>query len=89
MCVGILPIAEAGLLRGQRVTSYAFSRGHDNLGRLRELGCCPTSWPIEVSKRIISCSGPAQSTEVAMLLLKSLVDADTAREVSILMAGSE
>lgn len=89
MCVGVLPVAEAGLLQGEKATSYAFSRRHDNLGRLRELGCMPTPGPLEVSNRIISCSGPAQSIEVAMLLLKSLVGAEPAREVSMLMAGTE
>jgi 4-methyl-5(b-hydroxyethyl)-thiazole monophosphate biosynthesis len=89
MCVGILPIAEAGLLQGQQATSYAFSRHHDNLGRLRELGCNPTLGPIEVSNRIISCSGPAQSIEVAMLLLRSLVGADATREVAMFMTGTE
>ncbi|MDX2496112.1 MAG: DJ-1/PfpI family protein [Desulfuromusa sp.] len=43
MCVGVLPIAEAGLLQGEKATSYAFSRKHDNLGRIRELGGIPTS----------------------------------------------
>jgi protein deglycase len=89
MCVGVLPIAEAGLLQGQHATSYAFSRNHDNLGRLRELGCLPTPGPLAVANRIISCSGPAQSIEVAMLLLKSLVGADAAREVALLMAGTK
>jgi protein deglycase len=88
MCVGVLPVAEAGLLHGEKATIYAFSRRHDNLGRLRELGCIPTPGPIEVSNRIISCSGPAQSIEVAMLLLKNLVGANAAREVSMLMAGT-
>lgn len=89
MCVGVLPVAETGLLQGEKATSYAFSRRHDNLGRLRELGCMPTPGPLEVSNRIISCSGPSQSIEVALLLLQSLVGADAAREVAKLMAGTE
>jgi len=88
MCVGVLPVAEAGLLEGGEATSYAFSRNHDNLGRLRELGCNPTSGPIVVSNRIISCSGPAQSIDVAMLLLENLVGIDKAREVARFMAGT-
>ena len=58
MCVGVLPVAETGLLQREKATSFAFSRRHDNLGRLRELGCIPTPGPIKVSNRIISCSGP-------------------------------
>lgn len=89
MCVGVLPVAEAGLLKGEKATTYAFSRRHDNLGQLRELGCTPTSGPLEVSNRIISCSGPAQAIDVALLLLKILVGAETAREVAMFMAGTE
>lgn len=37
-CVGILPVAEAGLLKGKRATSYPHSRNYDNLRRLRGLG---------------------------------------------------
>jgi Putative intracellular protease/amidase len=89
MCVGILPIAEAGLLKGEEATSYAFSQSHDNLGRLRELGCNPSPGPIVMSNRIISCSGPAHSIEVAMMLLKNLVGADEAKQVARFMAGTD
>lgn len=88
MCVGILPIAESGLLEGGKVTSYAFSRNHDNLGRLRELCCKSTPGPIEVWNHIISCSGPAQSMDVAMLLLESLIGIDEAREIAMFRAGT-
>ncbi|UWG97616.1 MAG: DJ-1/PfpI family protein [Candidatus Dehalobacter alkaniphilus] len=88
MCVGILPIAESGLLEGGEATSYAFSRSHDNLGRLRELGCKSTSGPIVVWNRIISCSGPAYSVDVASLLLASLVGIDEAKEIALFMAGT-
>ncbi len=45
MCVWVLPVAEAGLLRGKRATTYPFSRNHDNPGRLCELGYTPDRWP--------------------------------------------
>ncbi|MBP2661499.1 MAG: protease [Firmicutes bacterium] len=89
MCVGILPIAEADLLIGEEATSYAFSRNHDNLGRLHELGCRPTPGPIVMSNRIISCSGPAQSIDVAMMLLESLIGVDQTKEVARFMAGTD
>lgn len=87
MCVGVLPVAEAGLLQGEKATSYAFSRNHDNLGRIQELGGIPTSGPVEFSNRIISCAGPTQSLQVAKLLLKSVVGADKAEEVFRFMDG--
>lgn len=81
MCVGVLPVAEAGLLRGGTATTYPHSRYHDNPGRLRELGCRPTPGPVEVWNRIISCAGPAESLEVAYRLLESLIGPEAVAQV--------
>jgi protein deglycase len=81
MCVGVLPVAEAGLLKGKRAATYPHSRNHDNFGRLRDLGCIPTHGPIEVDNRIISCAGPAQSFDVALLLLEAIIGFEGASEV--------
>ena len=75
-CVGILPVAEAGLLKGKRATTYPRSRNHDNFGRLRELGAIVVDEAIVVDDRIISCEGPAQAIEVALRLLDSLIGAE-------------
>lgn len=88
MCVGVLPVAEAGLLCGEKATSYGFSRNHDNLRRIQELGGIPAPGPIEISNRIISCAGPAQSIQVAQLLLKSVIGAVNAEEVYRFMEGT-
>jgi 4-methyl-5(b-hydroxyethyl)-thiazole monophosphate biosynthesis len=89
MCVGILPVAEAGLLQGKTATTYFLSRHHNHAERLRALGCTPTQGPIEVCDRIISCSGPAQSVDVALLLLESLIGPKAVREVRRLMVGMD
>ena len=82
MCVGILPIAEAGLLKGGRATTYSFSSRHDNRGRLAELGCAPADEPVIDWNGIISCSGPAYSEQVMQLFLEKLVGPDAAAEVA-------
>lgn len=54
LCVGILPVAECGLLEKTRATTYPHSR-HDNLAQLRANGALPTDEPVVVDNRIISC----------------------------------
>lgn len=81
MCVGVIPVAEAGLLEGGTATTYALSSRHDNRERLRELGCTPSDEPVVEWDNIISCSGPAYSEHVACLLLEKLVGAEVADEV--------
>ncbi len=41
MCVGSLPVAKSGILRGKRATTYLASKRHDNLQILRDCGAIP------------------------------------------------
>lgn len=86
-CVGVLPVAEAGLLEGKKATSYPFSRNHDNLGRLKELGACVVDGPVVVDDRIISCAGPASSLDVAWKLLEGILGVEHGSEVKRLMCA--
>ena len=85
MCVGVLPIADAGLLRGRRATTYSLSRFHDNVGRLERAGAIYTGRRTETDSRIISCAGPASSVEVALELVRLLTGDENASEVRRLM----
>jgi 4-methyl-5(b-hydroxyethyl)-thiazole monophosphate biosynthesis len=81
MCVGILPIADAGLLRGKEATTYPHSRNHDNIGKLEEAGARVVKKHVVMDDRIISCDGPGSSLEVAFLLMESLIGPEMTQEV--------
>ena len=81
MCVGILPIAKAGLLKGKRATTYPFSKKHDNPRYLREYGCQYSGKSIEIDDRIISCAGPSQSLHVVMIMLEMLLGSEETRKI--------
>jgi len=81
MCVGILPIAAAGLLKGKKATTYPYSRNHDNVRRLKEGGAIATNKHVVIDDRIISCDGPGSSLDVAFLLMECLMGIETAQEV--------
>ncbi len=81
MCVGILPIADAGLLKGKQATTYPYSQNHNNIARLKNNGAIVVDEPVVVDDRIISCGGPGSSLEVAFLLMKCLMGSETTQEV--------
>lgn len=87
MCVGVLPVAQAGLLEGKEATTYEFSRFHDNFGQLQASGCNPVHESVVVSERIISCSGPAYAQDVVMILLGHLIGTEGAQEIARYRAG--
>jgi 4-methyl-5(b-hydroxyethyl)-thiazole monophosphate biosynthesis len=81
MCVGILPIADAGLLGGKMAVTYPYSRNHDNIGRLKGCGAIIRSERVVMDDRIISCAGPGSSLDVAFLLMECLLGPEAAGEV--------
>jgi 4-methyl-5(b-hydroxyethyl)-thiazole monophosphate biosynthesis len=81
MCVGILPIANAGLLNGKKANTYPYSRNHDNINRLKNNGVKVVKDQVVIDDRIISCSGPGSSLDVAFLLMECLLGSKTAQEV--------
>jgi 4-methyl-5(b-hydroxyethyl)-thiazole monophosphate biosynthesis len=81
MCVGILPIANAGLLKGKQATTYPYSQNHDNMARLKNNGAIVVDDPVVLDDRIISCGGPGSALEVAFLLMKCLMGSETTQEI--------
>ena len=80
-CVGVLPVAQAGVLEGGRATTYALSSRHDNRQVLRDCGCEAVDEPVVEWEGVLSCSGPAYSEQVAYRLLEMLVGPDAVDEV--------
>ena len=87
-CVGILPVAESGILQGVKAT-YPYSSQHDNISRLKSLGATVQKEPLVIDKRIVSCRGPANSLDVSYALLKALIGESPCREVKRLMCRTE
>ncbi len=81
MCVGVLPVAEAGLLEGKRATTYPYSR-HDNRVQLAAAGAIVVDEPLVVDEHLISCAGPAHAVDVALLLIDALIGPEARAEVS-------
>ena len=88
MCVGILPVAKAGLVVGKRATTYPFSRQHDRIEALRSFGARVTNGPVEMDDRIISSTGPIYSMEVVFRMLEQLIEEESVLEIRKLMTGS-
>ena len=84
ICVGILPVAEAGLVKGRKATSYPYSR-HDNIEQLRRCGAVPSDKVLVIDDRIISCAGPAQSLAVALYMLSHVLDIEATNELKKFM----
>jgi 4-methyl-5(b-hydroxyethyl)-thiazole monophosphate biosynthesis len=80
MCIGVLPVAEAGLLKEKRATTYPHS-SHDNAAQLRENGAVTVDEPVVIDSKIISCRGPAQAIDVALLLLEDLIGPEASADV--------
>ena len=55
LCVGVLPVSDAGLLKDKKATTYNLSRSHDNPARLQKGGAIYTGAKVEFDKNIISC----------------------------------
>jgi 4-methyl-5(b-hydroxyethyl)-thiazole monophosphate biosynthesis len=81
MCVGVLPIAEAGLLREKEATIYPHSRKRRNMKILNKGDVNVVRKHVVMDDRIISSDGPGSSLEVAFLLMECLIGPEKAQEV--------
>ncbi|MDO4289660.1 MAG: DJ-1/PfpI family protein [Eggerthellaceae bacterium] len=82
MCVGVLCVAESGVLAQGRATTYALSKNHDNVAILRATGCAFEDAPVVCSDRVISCAGPEFSQEVVYRMVDMLIGEEGTRELA-------
>lgn len=80
ICVGALPVAKSGVLRGRPATTYALSGGHRR-DQLAELGAEVIDASLVVDRRVATSTGPGTAVEVALWLLAELAGRETADQV--------
>ncbi len=85
LCVGVLPVSDAGLLKGKKATTYNLSRYHDNPSRLEQGGAIYTGAKVEYDNNIISCAGPASALDVAFKLVELLTGKENSNNIQSLM----
>jgi 4-methyl-5(b-hydroxyethyl)-thiazole monophosphate biosynthesis len=84
ICVGALPLARSGVLRGRRATTYHLSNGR----RRRELGEFDVEVvdaPVVRDRNIVTSTSPATAVEVALTLVEALTGRDNAAKIRHLM----
>ena len=84
ICVGALPLAHSGILKGRQATTYAHGGGKRR-HQLAELGAEVLDQEIVEDNRLITSTGPATAVEVAFKLLEWTTSRKNADHVRALM----
>lgn len=84
ICVGALPIAKSGVLKGRRGTTYHLNNGYRQK-QLAALGVEVVNNPIVIDGNIITSSSPSTALDVAFTLLEMLTSTENCHAVKHLM----
>jgi 4-methyl-5(b-hydroxyethyl)-thiazole monophosphate biosynthesis len=84
VCVGALPVAKSGILRGLRATTYHLGGGNRRR-QLAELGARVVDEALVVDDGIITSTSPATAVDVALKLVELLTSKENAQAVRKLM----
>jgi 4-methyl-5(b-hydroxyethyl)-thiazole monophosphate biosynthesis len=84
ICVGALPVAKSGVLRGRRATTYHLMNGKRR-AQLAELGAVVVDAPRVRDGNIITSTSPATAVDVALDLLATLTTEENARTIRAAM----
>jgi len=83
VCVGALPLAKSGVLKGRRATTYK-GMGGKRFKQLEELGARGVTEPIVIEGNVVTSAGPFTAMEVALVflgMLRTEADASRVREM--------
>jgi len=84
VCVGALPIAKSGALKGRNATTYHLKNGYRQ-EQLRDFGVKVVNKPIVIDHNIITSYCPSTAVQVAFELLEKMTSASQAQQVKKLM----
>jgi protein deglycase len=87
ICVGALPVAKAGVLKGYQGTTYHLMDGKRRR-QLSEFGVQVVDTPIVKSNNIITSTSPATAVDVALKLLAELTGLENANRIRYQMGFS-
>lgn len=84
ICVGALPVAKSGILRGKRATTYHLMGGKRRK-QLAEYGVNVVDAAIVIDENKISSTSPATAIDVALALVAKLTTRENAGQIRQLM----
>lgn len=84
ICVGALPIAKSGILKGRKATTYHLA-GSKRRQQLRDMGAHVQDAQIVVDGNITTSTSPATAIEVALTLVEQLTDAENEKHIRHLL----
>ena len=73
ICTGVIPLGEAGILKGRRATTYLLDNER-YFSQLEKYRAIPIREKIVEDENLITCSGPKNALETAFLLLEKFSD---------------
>jgi len=82
ICVGSIPIAKTGILKGRNATTYGSQKRQ---GKLKEYGVVLQNDKVVIDKKVISSNGPATSVEVAFKTIELLTSKSNCDKIRGLM----
>lgn len=84
VCVGALPIAKSGVLKGRQATTYSLLGGKRRQ-QLAEMGAEIVDAPVVRDRNVITSAGPSTAVDVALALIEALAARESAEKTRELM----